>query len=58
MVSVSEDKDKGTVADPGFPIGGRRPRLRFKIFLCQNERIWTPGGRVEGCLVGIYEYPS
>ena len=23
-------------------------RLRFEIFLCQNERIWTLGGRVPG----------
>ena len=35
------------VADPGFPVGGRRPpgRLRFKNFVCRNERIWTLGGR-------------
>ena len=41
------------VADPGFPVGGRGPRkggrglprwLRFKNFVCQNERIWTLGG--------------
>ena len=44
-----------SVADPGFPVGGRGPRrgghgpprrLRFKNFACQNERIWTRrGGR-------------
>ena len=42
-----------TVADPGFPIGGRGPRrrghglprrLRFENFVCQDERIWTLGG--------------
>ena len=39
-----------TVVDPGFPIGGPRPRrggrglprrLHFENFVCQNERIWT-----------------
>ena len=42
-----------TVADPGFPIGGHRPRggrqlprrLHFEKFVCQNERIWTLRGR-------------
>ena len=35
-----------SVADPGFPVGGRGlPRwLRFENFVCQNERIWTLGG--------------
>ena len=46
-----------TVVDPGFPVGGRGrhrgdrglPRwLRFKIFICQNKRIWTLGGRAPG----------
>ena len=41
------------MADPGFPVGGRRPRrggrgpprqLRFENFACQNERIWTRRG--------------
>ena len=40
------------VADPGLPVGGvdfvgggGLPRwLRFKNFVCQNERIWTLGG--------------
>ena len=40
------------VADPVFPVGGRRPRggcqlprwLRFKKSVCQNKRIWTLGG--------------
>ena len=40
------------VADPEFPVGGRRPhsgrglprRLRFENFVCQNERIWTLEG--------------
>ena len=38
-----------SVADPGFPKGGRQPhrghqlplQLRFKNFVCQCERIWT-----------------
>ena len=37
------------VADPGFPVGGRRPRrgaptpevATFRKFVYQNERIWT-----------------
>ena len=43
-----------TVADPGFPVGGGRGprrsgcglprRLRFKNFVCQNERIGTLRG--------------
>ena len=42
-----------TVADPGFPVGGRGPRrrgcglprqLRFENFVCQNERIGTLRG--------------
>ena len=38
-----------SVADPGFPVGGRGPRggawqLCFENFVCQNERIWTLGG--------------
>ena len=42
-----------SVADPGFPVGGRGPRrrgcglprqLRFENFVCQNERIGTLGG--------------
>ena len=42
-----------SVADLGFPVGGRGPRrgggglprwLRFENFLCQNERIWALGG--------------
>ena len=42
-----------SVADPGFPVGGRGPRrrgrglprwLHFENFVCQNERIWTLGG--------------
>ena len=42
-----------TVADPGFPVGGRGPRrggrgplrqLRFENFACQNESIWTRRG--------------
>ena len=46
-----------TVADPGFPIGGRGPRrrgcgllkwLRFKNFVCQNERIGTLRGGAPG----------
>ena len=45
-----------TVADPGFPVGGRRPRggcqllrrLSFEKFVCQNERIWTHGGTHAG----------
>ena len=40
------------MADPGFPVGGRRPRrgrqlprqLHFEKFVCQNERIWTLRG--------------
>ena len=45
------------VADPGFPVGGRGPRrrgrglprrLHFENFVCQNERIWTLGGRAPG----------
>ena len=40
------------VVDPGFPlggvdlVGGREflRRLRFKNFVCQNERIWALGG--------------
>ena len=43
------------VADPGFPVRGHQSRrgrrwlprrLRFKIFVCQNERIWTIRGGV------------
>ena len=39
-------KDVITVADPGFPVGGRQlPRqLCFKKFVRQNERIWTLRG--------------
>ena len=45
-----------TVADPGFPIGGRGLRkgrrlprqLRFENFVCENERIWTLGGACAG----------
>ena len=39
-----------TVADPGFPAGGRGlpRRLRFENFVCQNERIWTLGGHAPG----------
>ena len=42
-----------SVADPGFPVGGRGPRrgvrgppkrLHFENFACQNERIWTRRG--------------
>ena len=42
------------VADPGFPVGGRRPLGgggadsqggNFENFVCQNERIWTLGAR-------------
>ena len=42
-----------SVADPGFPVGGRGPRrrgcgllrwLRFENFVCQNERIGTLRG--------------
>ena len=42
-----------SVADPGFPVGGRGPRrrgcglpkqLRFENFVCQNERIGTRRG--------------
>ena len=35
------------VADPGFPVGGAPTpeALRFEKFVCQNERIWTRGGR-------------
>ena len=39
------------MADPGFPVGGRRrlPRqLRFENFVCRNERIWILGGRAPG----------
>ena len=44
------------VADPGFPVGGRRPHggrqllrwLCFEKFVCQNERIWTHGGARTG----------
>ena len=41
------------VADPGFPVGGRRPpragrqlpkRLCLENFVCQNERFWTLKG--------------
>ena len=52
-----------SVADPGFPVGGRRPRggrqlprwLRFKKFVCQNKRIWTRvggGARAGGAPLG------
>ena len=56
---ISENRPCGSnscpesVADPGFPVGGRGPRsggrgllrqLRFKNFECQNERIWTLRG--------------
>ena len=39
-----------TVADPGFPVGGRGlpRRLRFENFVCRNERIWTLRGRAPG----------
>ena len=46
-----------SVADPGFPVGGRGPRrrgcglprqLHFKNFVCQNERIGTLGGARAG----------
>ena len=38
-----------SVADPGFPVGGRRPptRVLFGGNVCQNERIgshWRGGG--------------
>ena len=45
------------MADPGFPVGGRRPRgggrvlpRRFQLenFVCQNKRIWTLRGRAPG----------
>ena len=45
------------MADPGFPVGGRGPRgggrglprwLRFRNFVCQNERI----GTLRGCAPG------
>ena len=49
-----------SLADPGFPVGGRGPRggrglprqLRFENFVCRNKRIWALiqygplGGRV------------
>ena len=40
-----------TVADPGFPVGGRRPPMLalFGKNICKNERIgscWGGGGRV------------
>ena len=52
---MKEDKMSlgNSVADPGFPVGGRGPRrggrgppkrLRFENFTCQNERIWTRRG--------------
>ena len=46
-----------SVADPGFPVGGRGPRrggggllrqLRFENFVCRNERIWTLRGACAG----------
>ena len=46
-----------TVADPGFPIGGRGPhrrgcvlprQLHFENFVCQNERIGTLRGARAG----------
>ena len=39
-----------SVADPGFPVGGRGllRRLRFKNFVCENERIWTLRGACAG----------
>ena len=53
MLSNSQmlhDLQAPDLADPGFPVGGRGPRgvgggrglprhLRFKKFVCQNERI-------------------
>ena len=45
------------VADPGFPVGGRRPRragaptpgwLGFENFVCRNKRIWILGGTCTG----------
>ena len=41
------------VADPGFPVGRRRPRrgrrlprqLCFENFACRNESIWSLRGR-------------
>ena len=45
------------MVDPGFPVGGMDlvggrelpRRLRFKNFICQNERTWTLGeGRAPG----------
>ena len=50
----SKDTFPSAVADPGFPVGGGLdlvgggglPRwLRFENFVCQNEIIWTLGGR-------------
>ena len=36
------------VADPGFPVRGRGlpRRLRFKNFVCRNERMWSLRGSV------------
>ena len=35
-----------TVADPGFPVGGRGPPtwVLFSKNVCKNERIWSHGG--------------
>ena len=55
IVGIWQDRLNTSVADPGFPVGGRQlsRRLHFKYFVCKGERNWTIGrgdgaGRVGG----------
>ena len=43
-------QDKYTVADPGFPVGGRGPptQVLFTENVCKSKRIWSHRGRAPG----------